>query len=77
VNIRELRESLGVELIVEGVFLREGDIYKILISLVETEHGYTIWSGAYESRLDAITKLATTITTDLMSEVKSHAMIRG
>jgi TolB-like protein len=51
-DVRKLGGSFGVEFIIEGSIQKMTDQYRILAALVETTHGFNLWSGSYQSSGD-------------------------
>jgi TolB-like protein len=72
-NVRQLGEELGAVALVEGSVRCSGeDSYQLIVSLIDTIHGYNMWSGCYSGGPEAIELLMRTVVGDLCSEFDEH-----
>jgi serine/threonine protein kinase/tetratricopeptide (TPR) repeat protein/Tfp pilus assembly protein PilF len=52
VSVQELAQELGVDAIVEGSVRKYQDKVRVNVQLIDTESGRSLWTEAYEERLD-------------------------
>ncbi len=50
-DVRTVADSLGVAAVLEGSVRREGDRARITVQLVDSEHGFQLWSADYDREL--------------------------
>jgi len=53
VDIRTLREDLGVQYALQGTVRRSGTTVRVTAELLETKNGALVWSSAYDRKLKA------------------------
>jgi TolB-like protein/Tfp pilus assembly protein PilF len=56
-SLREIAEELGVEAVIEGSVLREGDRVGITAQLIEVANDQTLWADRYERDLTSVLAL--------------------
>jgi serine/threonine-protein kinase len=67
-NARQLGEYLGTATLVEGTAIpTDDDKWQFLVCLVDSLHGFNIWSGSYSGISTSIDSLAAQIADDIIS----------
>jgi TolB-like protein/Tfp pilus assembly protein PilF len=56
-TIADIAEILGVQAVLEGSVRRSGERVRITAQLIDSSHGFHIWSGSYERKLTDIFEL--------------------
>jgi adenylate cyclase len=62
INVREIRNDLGVAYVLEGSVQRAGNRVRFTVQLIETETGAHIWADRYDGQIDDIFDLQDRIT---------------
>jgi serine/threonine protein kinase/tetratricopeptide (TPR) repeat protein len=57
VGIKQIGRELGVDHILDGTLLREGNQIRMMGELIDTKSGVNLWSDSYEGKLDNIFEL--------------------
>lgn len=70
IDIREIGQQLGADLIIEGAVRNEGEAYRITIRLLSCSDGCEIWAGRYDRTLHDVLKLETEIAAAISSSLK-------
>ncbi len=62
INVRDIRQELGVSYVLEGSVQRAGDRLRITAQLIETENGAHVWAQRFDGKLDDVFELQDQIT---------------
>jgi adenylate cyclase len=62
VNVRDIRNELGVAYFLEGSVQKAGNRIRIIVQLIETEGGAHIWTASFDGMIDDIFDLQDRIT---------------
>ena len=73
----ELAKKLGVDAIVEGTVLREGDDIQIYASLIDGREDATLWSASYEEEIESVIKLHRYIALAVARGRRSGSVVLG
>jgi len=68
IDVRELGETLGVEVLLEGSVQRSGDQVRIIAQLVRTSDGAHIWSQSFDDKTNNIFELQDRIATRIVDQ---------
>jgi len=68
-SLPAIAERLGVEAVLEGSVVREGDRLALSVNLVRARNERTLWSGSFEEELRDVLILNRTIASEVASEV--------
>jgi adenylate cyclase len=69
VDVREVRDELGIRYVLEGSVRRAGDRLRVNGQLVDTETATHIWADRYESKLDDVFDLQDEITEAVVNAI--------
>ncbi len=69
VDVREVRDELGIRYVLEGSIRRAGDRLRVNGQLVDTETATHIWADRYESKLDDVFDLQDEITEAVVNAI--------
>lgn len=68
-TIPQIARALGVDALVEGAVLREGDTVRITVQLIRADTDRHIWADSYERQLTNILELQNQIAHDVVSAI--------
>jgi TolB-like protein/Tfp pilus assembly protein PilF len=68
IDVRELGETLGVEVLLEGSVQRSGNQVRIIAQLVQTSDGAHVWSQSFDDTTDNIFELQDRIATRIVDQ---------
>ena len=68
-TIPQIARALGVDALVEGAVLREGDTVRITVQLIRADTDRHIWADSYERQLTNILELQNQIARDVASAI--------
>jgi TolB-like protein/Flp pilus assembly protein TadD len=69
-SVREVRQLLGVDFIVDGDWRKAGDRVRITASLIRTENQEQLWSRSYERDLRDVLALQSEVAQSIASEIQ-------
>lgn len=69
-NARDIGRRLGVDLVLEGSVLREGDRLRITAALVSTADDATVWSGLYDRKSQDVFAIQDEISRSIVNELR-------
>jgi TolB-like protein/DNA-binding SARP family transcriptional activator len=69
----EIGRALGVDAVVEGTVLREGDRVRITAQLVRTDTDEHLWAQSYERQLSSVLTLQAEVAADIAREIRARA----
>jgi eukaryotic-like serine/threonine-protein kinase len=70
VDMREVRERLKVETVLEGSVRKAGDKVRVVVKLVSLETGYPLWSERYDRKFDDIFEIQDEIAQSIAEKLK-------
>jgi len=70
VDMREVRERLKVETVLEGSVRKAGDRVRVVVKLVSLETGYPLWSERYDRKFDDIFEIQDEIAQSIAEKLK-------
>jgi len=70
VEIREIRKTLNVEMVLEGSIRRSNDRMRITVQLVNTRDGYQVWSERYDRALSKTFEVKSDIALAVIKALK-------
>ncbi len=73
-NAKQIGAELGVNFLVEGSVLREGDRAVIYTQLIEADQDALIWSGSFDRDVSDIFSVQAEITEHIASELKAQIL---
>lgn len=69
-DVRTVGRELGVGSVLEGSVRRAGDRLRITAELVDTEHGYQLWSKTFDRRLEDVFAIQEEIARGIVEQLK-------
>ncbi len=70
IDMREVRERLKVETVLEGSVRKSGDKVRVVVKLVAVETGYPLWSERYDRQFDDIFEIQDEIAQSIAEKLK-------
>src|SRR5262249_42851282 len=70
VDIREVRERLKVDAVLEGSGRKAGDRVRIVVKLVTVDSGYPLWSERYDRQIRDIFEIQDEITHSIVDRMR-------
>lgn len=72
VDVRRLRDELGVTYVLEGSVRREGNRVRISARLIDTQSGHNLWAERFDGELGGIFALQDEVTEKILSSLTLH-----
>lgn len=69
VDVRQIREDLGVTYVIEGSVRKAGDVVRISARLIDARNGHTLWADRFDGRLKNIFNLQDEVTNKIVSSL--------
>ena len=71
-SIPEIARDLGVDLIIEGSVLRDGDDVRVTAQLIDAATDAHVWADSYDRKLTSILSLQAEVAREVAQEVKGR-----
>lgn len=73
----EIARSLGVDAVVEGTVVRQGDRVRVTAQLIQASNDTHLWAETYQDRSNDIVRLQAQIAADIATSVQSKLIDKG
>jgi adenylate cyclase len=70
IDLKEVREKLGVSTVLEGSVRRQGNRLRVMVQLVNAEDGFHLWSEKYDRNMDDIFAIQDEIASAVAEKMK-------
>lgn len=75
-DAQRIGARFGAQFIVEGTITTSDDQGRVILHLAETRQGYNIWSGCYDTDLDALVETTDLASRDLLAAIRNYSDAR-